>query len=282
MEKIPIGWYTKNEGNNKKRKRKGETTETINIDGLPKSNKYKMNATNVTPEGISPSPFLTAYNPDAMFEPPSGLRGPIDSEALINAQKQGQISKKIIPDNKTTEDINELSKQIKRADGQKKKDLQIELDVLKNRLKSENEQLKYDRIMLEIYPNESETYNYLQEEKQQLLKYILHLHKNIRDNERKIKIKAYSPHVRQFQKIIDGLQVELKNANVYLETIESEIKQILDSVYDDVLMTDREQRLEVFPRGGRKTRKRRSTKKRRKKTRSTSRHRKTHTSSYSA
>ena len=280
MEKIPTGWYTKNEGNNKKRKRKGEMTKTINIEELPKSNKYKMNATNVTPEGISPSPFLTAYNPDAMFEPPPGLRGPIDSEALINAQKQGQISKRIIPDNKTTEDINELSKKIERASGQKKKDLQIELDVLKNRLKSENEQLKYDRIMLEIYPNEFEQYNSLREEKEQLLKYILYLRQNISYNERKIK--TYPRHAGQFQETIDGLQVELKKANHDLKTIESEIEQILDSVYNDVLMTDREDRLEVFPSGGRKTRKRRSTKKRRKKTRSTSRHRKTHTSSYSA
>ena len=280
MEEIPTGWYTKNEGNNKKSKRKGETTETINNERLPKSNKYKMNATNVRPEGISPSPFLTAFNPDAMFEPTSGLRGPIDSEALINAQKQGQISKRIIPDNKTTEDINELSKQIERASGQEKKDLQIELDVLKNRLKSENEQLKFDRIMLAIWPNEIEQYNSLQEEKQKLLKYIFHLRENIIDNERKIKIKAYSPHARIFQETIDGLQVELNNAIVDLEQIEIESKQILDRVYNYVLMNDREERIEVFPRGGRKTRKRRSTKKRPKKTRSTSRRRKTRTSSY--
>jgi hypothetical protein len=277
MEEIPTGWYTKNEGNNKKRKRKGETTETINNERLPKSNKYKMNATNVRPEGISSSPFLTAYNPDAMFETRTNSRGPIDSEALINAQRQGQISKKNIPDNKTTEDINELSKKIGRTDSQDKKDLQIELDVLKNRLKSENEQLKYDRIMLEIYPNELKHYNSLREEKEQLLKHTSHLHQNIIYNESKIR--DYPPHARIFQKKINGLQVELKNANHDLETIESEKQQILDSVYNDVLMTDSEDRLEVFPSGGRKTRKRRSTKKRRKKTRSTSRRRKTRTSS---
>ena len=277
MEKKPTGRYTEDEGNNKKRKREGEMTETINLEDLPKSNEYKMNATNVRPEWISLPPFLTAYNPDAMFEPRTNSRGPIDSEALINAQKQGQISKKIIPDNKTTEDINELSKKIKRARGQKKKNLQIELDVLKNRLKSENEQLKYDRIMLEIYPTELRDLNSLEQEKQKYLKYILHLRKNIRDNERKIK--TYPRYAPMFKNTINELQVELKNANHDLETIESEIQQILDSVYNDVLMTDREDRLEVFPRGGRKTRKRRSTKKRRKKTRSTSRRRKTRTSS---
>ena len=91
MEKKPTGRYTEDEGNNKKRKREGEMTETINLEDLPKSNEYKMNATNVRPEWISLPPFLTAYNPDAMFEPRTNSRGPIDSEALINAQKQGQI-----------------------------------------------------------------------------------------------------------------------------------------------------------------------------------------------
>lgn len=249
-----------------KRKVPGKTQTRSNrrkTDKLQNAEVYVQEAINVLPENysISVPEAIAFYNPESSYI--EGLHR-INVKSLVDAQRRGQVTRRNTPNiQNIIEEINNLSTKIERSKNkEKKEDLRTEKEVFKRRLEREIEILKNEQAMLDMDDEDKEYYSRLLRQKDRLLKSINKWKKLIKDYEASIKV--YSSGEERYKQEIKNLKEALSKDTNKLQEIEGEIEDFFEDLYQYGSEQRHEQRREVFPRGGKKTRRRRSTKKRRK------------------
>lgn len=252
---LPLGKYVKG--------------DSSSIEGLPSARESYKYAIGVKPEKNSYAhPEATAYNTESSYD--EGIR-PINVKSLVDAQKRGEVTQRIEQRIEAIREAifniedkikNERKKKKNERKKKKEEDLRIEKDGYKRRLKGEIENVKNERAMLDMDWYDTETYSRLLRQKEATLRNII---------ERKALIKEHKATIKDFPSFedtykikIEELKKRLEEDTDRLEEIEDKIKNLFDDLYQYASEDRRGQLIQVYSRGGKKTRKCRSTKKRRK------------------